>query len=224
MAKSLKQKNQPQLITFVVSNAIGLGLIALGLSRLLASLQELSKGGWTILGKLIAIPAFLTLITGTLGWVMPRAGKEFLVFWKIRNCLPSSRAFTLIGPRDPRVDMQRLISKYGSLPEEPEQQTAFWYRIYRAHKEEASVEDAHGAYLRFREMTTLCSTFIIVGVVCVGYFDIRGRPLLLGVLLLAIEYLEVMFAARNAATRFVANVLALESATTTGDSSDREST
>ena len=223
MAKSLKQKNQPQLITFVVSNAIGLGLIALGLSPLLAVLQELSKGDWTILGKLIAIPAILTLITGTFGWVMPRAGKEFLVFWKIRNCLPSSRAFTLIGPRDPRVDMRRLISKYGSLPEESGQQTALWYRIYRAHKEEASVEDAHGAYLRFREMATLCVAFIIVSAVCAAYLTIGGRKLLLGMLLLVLEYLVVMIAARNAATRFVANVLALESAKTTGDPSGQES-
>jgi hypothetical protein len=217
MPKSLKQKNQPQLITFVVSNAIGLGLIALGLSRLLAVFQELSKGDWTILGKLIAIPAFLTLITGILGWVMPRAGKEFLVFWKIRNCLPSSRAFTLIGPRDPRVDMQRLISKYGSLPEEPGQQTALWYRIYRAHKEEASVEDAHGAFLRFREMTTLCVAFIIVSAVSVTYFAIGGKQFLFGVLLLVFEYLTVMIAARNAATRFVANVLAIESASISVD-------
>ena len=222
MAKSLKQKNQPQLITFVVSNAIGLGLIDLGLSRLLAVLQELSKGDWTILGKLIAIPAFLTLITGTFGWVMPRAGKEFLVFWKIRNCLPSSGAFTLIGPHDPRVDMQRLIGKYGPLPEEPGEQTPLWYRIYRAHKEEASVEDAHGAFLRFREMTTLCVAFIIVSAVSVAYFAIGGRPLLFGALLLVLEYLTVMIAARNAATRLVANVLAIESATISVDSSERQ--
>lgn len=222
MAKSLKQKNQPQLITFVVSNAIGLGLIALGPSRLLAVLQELSKGDWTILGKLIAIPAYLTLVTGTLGWVMPRAGKEFLVFWKIRNCLPSSKAFTLIGPRDPRIDMRRLISKYCSLPKEAGQQTALWYRIYRAHKEEASVEDAHGAFLRFREMTTLCVALIIISAVSVAYFAIEGRQLVLGLLLLVLEYLAVMIAARNAATRFVANVLALESATTNVESSRRE--
>lgn len=223
MAKSLKQKNQPQLITFVVSNAIGLGLIALGPSRLLAVLQQLSKGDWTIIGKLIAIPAFLTLITGILGWLMPRAGKEFLVFWRIRNCLPSSRAFTLIGPRDPRIDMQRLIGNYGSLPEEPAQQTALWYRIYRAHAEEASVEDAHGAFLRFREMTTLCVVLIVISAVSIAYFAIEGRRLVLGLLFLVLEYLTVMIAARNAATRFVANVLALQSATTNVESSRRES-
>jgi hypothetical protein len=222
MARSLKQKNQPQLITFVVSNAIGLGLIALGPSQFMDTLQELSKGNWTILGKLIAIPAFLTLVTGTVGWAMPRAGKEFLVFWKKRDCLPSSKAFTVIGPRDPRVDMQRLVGKYGPLPRESDRQTALWYRIYRAHRDEASVEDAHGAYLRFREMATLSSALIIVGVIFAAYFNIQGMPLLLGVLLLVVEYLTVMIAARNAATRFVSNVLAIESAAMTSDATGQE--
>jgi hypothetical protein len=225
MAKSLKQKNQPQLITFVVSNAIGLGVIALGFPQLLNLLQELSKGNWTIIGKLIAIPAFLTLVTGTIGWAMPRVGKEFLVFWKTgKDCLPSSRAFTVIGPRDPRVDMQRLVSKHGPLPKEPGQQTALWYRIYRAHNDDASVEDAHGAYLRFREMVTLSGAFIIVGAICAAFFDVRGKRLLIGMFLLAVEYFAVMLAARNAATHFVSNVLAQESAMVISDGSKQELT
>ncbi len=212
MARSLKQKNQPQLITFVVANAIGLGLIALGPSRLLDSIQELTKGNWTILGKLIAIPAFLALVTGAVGWVMPRAGKEFLVFWKTRDCLPSSKAFTVVGPRDPRVDMQHLADKFGPLPGVSDRQTALWYRIYRAHGDEAAVEDAHGAYLRFREIATLSSVLLVVGIVCAIYFNIRGKQIFFGVLLLVVEYLIAMIAARNASTRLVSNVLAIESA------------
>ena len=85
------------------------------------------------------------------------------------------------------------------------------------------MEDAHGAYLRFREMTTLCGAFIIVSTVCGAYFDVRGRQLLLGELLLILEYLTVMIAARNAATQFVAKVLAIESATISVDPSGQES-
>jgi hypothetical protein len=72
-------------------------------------------------------------------------------------------------------------------------------------------------------MTTLCVAFLVVSTVSVAYFAIGGRKLLLGVLILVMEYLIVMIAARNAATRFVANVLALESATYTGDSANQES-
>jgi hypothetical protein len=214
MAKSLKQKNQPQLITFVVSNAVGLGVIALGLPHLFASLQELSKGDWKILGKLIAVPAFLTLVTGIIGWAIPRTAKEFLVFWKIRDHLPSSRAFTVIGPNDPRVDMQCLSSKYGALPEEPGRQTALWYRIYRSHSDDVSIEDAHGAYLKFREMVTLSVALTIFSSILAAYFGVGWKRFFLGALLLVIEYLTVMIAARNAATRLVSNVLAIDSATT----------
>jgi hypothetical protein len=214
MAKSLKQKNQPQLITFVVSNAVALGAIALGLPNFVDLLQQLSKGDWRVIGKLVAVPAFLTLVTGIIGWAMPRTAKEFLVFWRTRNCLPSSRAFTVIGLRDPRIDMQRLVSSYGPIPEKPDQQTALWYRIYRGHKDDASVEDAHGAYLKFREMATLSIALIALSGCLAAYFGIGRRQLFLGALLLIIEYLIVMSAARNAATRLVSNVLAIESAAT----------
>lgn len=218
MAKSLKQKNQPQLITFVVSNAIALGVIALGVPQLLTLLQELSKGNWTIVGKLIAIPAFLTLVTGTIGWAMPRTAKESIVFWKTgRHCLPSSRAFTVVGHRDPRVDMKQLLTKYGPFPTECAEQTALWYRIYRMHTSDTSVEDAHGAYLRFREMATLAAAFILVGIACSAFFKVPVKREIIGVLLLVVEYMIVMFAARNSATHLVSNVLALESAKTTSE-------
>ena len=91
MAKSLKQKNQPQLITFVVLNVMGLGAIALGVPHLLSVVAGLTKGNWAILGKVIVVPAALTVVIGILGWAMPRSGKEVLVFWKTgKHCLPSS--------------------------------------------------------------------------------------------------------------------------------------
>jgi len=211
MSKSLKQKNQPQLIAFVVLNVLGLGAIALGLPHLLSLVEGLTKGNWAILGKLIAVPTALTLVTGILGWAMPRNGKEILVFWKTgKYCLPSSRAFTLLGPRDPRVDMQRLKLRQGPLPTSAEEQTALWYRMYRLHADDVSIEDAHGAYLRFREMTTLTLALLVSSVGSFLWFHVPGQRLALGCVLLVIEYLFLMLAARNAATHFVSNVLALE--------------
>jgi hypothetical protein len=212
LAKSLKQKNQPQLVTFVLVNVIGLAVIALGLSHLLAVVEGLSKGNWAILGKLIAIPAVLALLTGILGWAMPNTGEEALVFWKVgKHSLPSSRAFSVVGPDDPRVDMQRLVLKHGLLPTSPVEQTALWYRIYRNYAADISVEDAHGAYLRFREMTTLALALFVS---CIAFFlcmRVPGKSLGLASAVLIIEYLFLMVAARNAATHFVSNVLALES-------------
>jgi hypothetical protein len=212
LAKSLKQKNQPQLVTFVLVNVVGLASIALGLSHLLAVVEGLSKGNWAILGKLIAVPAVLALVTGILGWVMPNTGEEALVFWKIgKHCLPSSRAFSVLGPDDPRVDMQRLALKHGSLPTSPAEQTALWYRIYRNYAADISVEDAHGAYLRFREMTTLSLALFVSCMALFLWMHVPGKALGLASAVLVIEYLFLMVAARNAATHFVLNVLALES-------------
>jgi hypothetical protein len=126
MSKSLKQKNQPQLIAFVVLNVLGLGAIALGLPHLLSLVEGLTKGNWAILGKLIAVPTALTLVTGILGWAMPSSGKEILVFWKTgKHCLPSSRAFSVLGPRDPRVDMQRLTLRGGHFQHPPRNRLLF---------------------------------------------------------------------------------------------------
>jgi hypothetical protein len=211
MSKSLKQKNQPQLIAFVVLNVLGLGAIALGLPHLLSLVEGLTKGNWAILGKLIAVPTALTLVTGILGWAMPSSGKEILVFWKTgKHCLPSSRAFSVLGPNDPRVDMQRLTLRGEPLPTSAEEQTALWYRMYRLHADDVSIEDAHGAYLRFREMTTLTLALLVSSVGSFLWFHVPGQRLALGCVLLVIEYLFLMLAARNAATHFVSNVLALE--------------
>jgi hypothetical protein len=212
MAKSLKQKNQPHIVTFVAANVMGLGAIAFGLPHLLALTQELTKGNWSILGKLIAVPAVITLLTGIIGWAIPRRGKEALVFWKTgEHALPSSRAFTVLGPSDPRIDMQRLALKHGPLPTSALDQTSLWYRMYRGHADEASVEDAHGAYLRFREMTTLALALLLACLASFAWFHVSGRRFVLGSLLLSVEYFFLMAAARNAAGHFVSNVLALES-------------
>ena len=212
MAKSLKQKNQPQLLTFVVVNAMGLGAIAVGFSNLLAFVEGLTNENWTALGKLVTVPAVLLLFTGILGWAIPKAGKEALVFWRTgKDCLPSSRAFTVIGPGDARVDLQQLILKYGPLPTSAPEQTALWYRMYRRHSQDVTIEDAHGAYLRFREMTALTPALLLS---CLGsfvLFCVPGKMLAFGCLLLAGEYIVLLFATRNAAKHFVSNVLALES-------------
>jgi hypothetical protein len=71
-------------------------------------------------------------------------------------------------------------------------------------------------------MTTLIVALIGVGIVGAICLHVRGTRLLLGIGLLVVEYLVVMFAARNAATHFVLNVLALESAMVISDTPKQE--
>ena len=212
MGKSLKDKNRSQLIAFVLLNAIGLGVLLEGFSQVLSLLDSVTKENVAILGKLVVLPAALALVIGILSWGVPKSWKETMVFWRIHNCLPSSRAFTQIAFRDPRVDRPRLVEKYGQLPSEPAQQTALWYSLYRKNAEEVAVEDAHCAYLRYREMTALIGSVMVAFLAASVLIHPSIRTIAVGVFAIVAEYLLILLAARHAANHFVANVLAIESA------------
>jgi hypothetical protein len=213
MAKSLKDKNQPQLITFVLANAICLGILLEGLKQMLFLLDSLSKGNIAVIFRLVAIPAGLALLIGILGWAVPKRWKETVIFWRTdKNCLPSSRAFSVFALNDPRIDRKRLAKKHGPLPTAPDQQTVLWYSLYRKNSENGAVEDAHCAYLRYREMTALAVSVMTIFLVASGVVHPSSRTILVGVSVIVAEYLILLVAARNAAEHFVSNVLAIESA------------
>ena len=86
--------------------------------------------------------------------------------------------------------------------------------LYQKNADHPAVEDAHCAYLRYREMTALVAsimTAFVVASVCI-HPSLRG--LTFGFGLIAAEYFLLLLAARNAADHFVSNVLAIESAGT----------
>jgi hypothetical protein len=212
MRKSLKEKNRSPLIVFALLNAIGLGILLEGLAQTLSLVDSMTKGNLGVLSKLLAVPAVLALVIGILGWAMPKTFKETMIFWRLHNCLPSSRAFSAIAVGDPRVDRQRLTVRYGELPSHPPEQTALWYRLYKRNAEDPAVEDAHCAYLRYREMVALIASVMICFLVAAAWAHPSIRTLVAGALVIVAEYVVLLLAARNAATHFVANVLALESA------------
>jgi hypothetical protein len=213
MSKSLKERNQTQLITFVLANAIGLGILLQGLREVLFLLDSVSKGNIAVIFRLVAIPAGLAVLIGILGWAVPRRWKETVIFWRTdKNCLPSSRAFSVIALNDPRIDRKRLAKRHGPLPNAPDQQTVLWYSLYRKNAENGAVEDAHCAYLRYREMTALAVSIMAIFLVASGVVHSSSRTILVGAVSIAAEYLLLLVAARNAADHFVSNVLAIESA------------
>jgi hypothetical protein len=212
MAKTLKEKNRPQLIAFVIVNAISFGILLQGLDREVSFLDSLTKGNIAILGRLVAIPAALALVIGVLGWAVPKSWKETMIFWRIHDCLPSSRAFSDIALRDPRINLGRLVAKHGELPSAAARQTGLWYSMYRKNADEPSVEDAHAAYLRYREMTTLAASVMICFSAASVWVHPSARTISIGIAAILAEYLLLLFAARHAASHFVANVLAIESA------------
>lgn len=212
MSKSLKQKNQPQIITFLVINACVLFAVILGPSAVLRFIGEAGKGDFALLGKLVAAPAILSLLVGIIGWSLPRAWKETLIFWRVGpTCLPSSRAFTELAAKDRRINMDRLRNRVGKFPKDPSKQTVLWYGVYRKHCTDAPVEDANGAYLRYREMTALMPLLVLATLVFTLWKGMPWMKLIFSYGLFVIEYLVVLQAARNAAESLVTNVLAVES-------------
>lgn len=215
MKKSLKQQNRPQLIVFLVTNVLAIGAALFGLNTVSTLFTEVLGGNLHSIGKIIALPAMATLVLGIFTWILPADIKETLVFWRVGpRRLPSSKAFTVIAPADPRIDIARLTPRLGGLPHEPEKQNALWYATYRKHGEELSVSDANGAYLLYREMAALVPFIACFAIaLAVALPNARGNLEAVGAIVF-LEYVVLMLATRNAGTRLVSNVLAIEAATT----------
>ena len=143
----------------------------------------------------------------------PASWKETLVFWRAgERRLPSSEAFTKIAPSDLRIDTSTLAHRVGTFPTDYRQQSALWYATYRKHANEMSVTDANSAYLLHREMASLSAMLVLVAPVTGKLLHAPASRILIAAGIIGLEYLLVMLAARNAGTRLVANVLAIESA------------
>lgn len=151
------------------------------------------------------------LVTIVLNGVLGDLGKARLVFWRWRDPLPGCRAFSIIMARDPRIDVARLHVKLNSVPSEPKEQNALWYRLYKAHMDKQTILEAHRYYLLTRDMTALAAIFAVslslgAFISAVGW---KMAAMYAGSLLA--QYIIVATSARNYGNRFVANVLAEES-------------
>ncbi|MBW1731404.1 MAG: hypothetical protein JRJ75_11020 [Deltaproteobacteria bacterium] len=135
--------------------------------------------------------------------------KEFLVFWRIRHRLPGHRAFSIIGPRDARVNMKKVTALFpNGLPTDPELQNQEWFALYKKYEGERRVFYSQKAFLLTRDLTALTAAAVplsFIGHLIAGsqWGGMAGYHLLLlmGMLLL------ISVSARNYGNRFVANVL-----------------
>lgn len=212
MTKTLKQQNRIPVLLFALANACVIAVMLAGWDSFTAFMKEASSGNWSLLGRSLGVPAVVGLIAGIVSWVVPRKLKETLVFWRVGiRCMPSSRAFSEIAHADPRIDIDRLRARMGEFPVSPSEQSSRWYSLYRKHQKEAAVEDANLAYLLYRDMASLIPIIGLASFIAGLWVALPGRPNWVGVVvLLALEFLVISVAARNAGTRLVANVLAIE--------------
>src|SRR5262245_56731453 len=164
--KSLKSINQPKLITFVVVNVIFISVAIIGYDKTVTLLREVGGGNFQLLVRLISVPAAAGIALGVLSWLIPRSWKETLVFWRVGvRRLPSSEAFSQVAPADLRIDLVQLRARLGALPTDYKQQSALWYATYRKYVKETSVNDAHAAFLLYREMASLTPFLLLAAII-----------------------------------------------------------
>ena len=158
----------------------------------------------------IGIAGFIVAILNAL----PSADlKATLVFWRLRNALPGHQAFTVLAQKDSRIDLQRLKAMLkGSLPVDPAEQNAAWYKLYRTVRDDVIVVSSHKLFLFLRDYTAISVMFLVVFApwASTAMADKKAATIYSGILLG--QYLIVRLAARNAGNRMVTNVLALKTA------------
>ena len=204
----LKGKNVVYLWSFIgVNLAIFLSLIV---SRQFAT-SSIDHFWQRVTTKDGIIAASIPLLAIVLTGVLSDAGKARLVFWRWHNPLPGCRVFTELVNTDPRIDVPALRMKHGDFPQDPREQNALWYRLYKGHKTIPLVWEAHKIYLLTRDMTTIAAVFAVVFSIGLLVASVSRTVLLLYVGVLVAQYILVASAARNYGNRFVLNVLCEES-------------
>ena len=155
------------------------------------------------------IPLTAAILIIVMEGIFKNTIKEFLVFWKFKNRLPGHRAFSYIGPSDPRIDMERVKQLFPQgLPVDPKEQNNKWFRLYRQYQDELQVFHSHKAFLLTRDLTSLTVVFIPLSIL--GHFLLGSKPQMFvyHLLILVMLFIVISLSAKHYGERFVANVLA----------------
>ena len=156
----------------------------------------------------------LPLVTLVLDGIVSADAKAILVYWRLRDPLPGSQAFTKHGPADPRVDMESLERVYGSFPAPANEQNQLWYRIFKAVEDQPSISQAHRTSLLTRDLANLSFALAPLGAILGAALRVGMLPWALLVAVLAVQYLVLRKVAVNSGRRFVTTVLAEAAAST----------
>jgi hypothetical protein len=148
-------------------------------------------------------PLVLTIACG----LLPASWKATLVFWRIKNALPGSRAFTELAKRDPRIDASRLRTKLGKAPTTPRDENAVWYRWYKAVQDHVTVQEAHKQFLLNRDLTGISFLFLVFGTLAIGPSGASPVNVAVYLVITMLQYVVFSIVARNHGNRFVSNVL-----------------
>ena len=155
-------------------------------------------------------PAGLGLIlVGVLNSQLGPNTKARIIFTRWRHPLPGSRAFSEFAPADPRIDMAALEGKLGPFPTAPLDQNRTWYGLYRSVENDPFVLGIHKDYLFFRDYGVGAVVMFIVLSPIAAWLAVHWQSAAIYALLLALQAVLVVRAARERGERFVTTVLAI---------------
>jgi hypothetical protein len=205
MADSLKDDNKLALYSLMAAN---LALFYAGVQK-----DAIMTGDWIELARHFGevLPAGLGVaLMGIINAQFSPEAKSRIVFMRWRNSLPGCEAFTRHAKADARLDIAALERACGSLPTDPRQQNALWYRLYKSVESEPAVMQIHRAFLFARDYTCLALLMtVVLGVA--GFLQIPSkRTALIFVVVLLLQFVFAGQAARNNGRRFVTTVLAIK--------------
>ncbi len=203
----LKKSYKWPLRSIFVANVAAFWVVIIWRQELLetwALLESISLSDG-ILGLLFSVGAFV------LDGLLSADAKTRVVYWRWRNPLPGSRAFSTHLPAERRADRDRLVADWGDLPDTPEGENRLWYRIYRTVEDEIRVQEAHRAWLFSRDIAGYSALF--AGLFGSAALFSDASPIIVGPYLVALasQYGVAALAAQNYGVRFVRTVLAIAS-------------
>jgi len=134
--------------------------------------------------------------------------KAHIIFFRIKNPLPGTRAFSEIAEKDLRINIESLKKLFsGKLPQKPAEQNKVWYNLFRKYSSSQIVFEAHRSFLLTRDLASLTILLIPISISCHFVLHSPIKAILLHTLILLILLTASILSCRNYGNRFVANVL-----------------
>lgn len=203
--KSLKRRNMLWLVAVGIVDVVV--LLVLAFHR---PIEDFTAD------KVTALRSSLTVLLPVpilfLSYFFSHSQKAVIVFWRIRNPMPGSRAFSVHAPADARIDLGALEKNVGEFPNDERAQNSMWYRLYKLVENDVSVLESHQSYLMFRDIAAMSALLILLVPLALFLFGNKPPVVGLSAAFFAVQYLIAAVAARNSGVRFVQNVLCLHSA------------
>lgn len=178
------------------------------------AIKEIYENEFTlkIIYTAIGLPA-ISIVGLFVFYIIPSNMKEILIFWKVKNRLPSYRWKDSIVKTDSRLNVKKINKKYGKKLSN-EKQHDIWYNAYQRVKDDIVIFNSQKTYLFARDVciaTLLLIPIIIIEyIIAKLYFKIGVTFIIINMGVLVVLYVLLNIICRITANRFVCNVIALD--------------